>query len=513
MDILAQYNDSDCEHERITPAEADSCSSNEDEEAEAMDLDLREEAEGALDDLAYAAGYADVDVVEGADAGLQIPMLLPEAASREDSDSEDGSDYESDGSAASKNLRSKWADLLTEEEAESFAVGPPRSKHELDPDSEAALLAPTVSTIVTGPCSSLQAAGEVVYFIQQEGTLVIRALRPGLPHAPCTPGLATLNEGSLLCDEHGNVLGAVQEVFGPVADPFYLVRVPSATPSSFEGVHDRTVPTTGQIVYTASEHATFLSAAELLRARAKGSDASNAFDEEVNPMSNAGRFCLLVLTVLSAWGGGAGVLGRRTGTGRTADCQGQSKAHQGEHNGREWGSFHCFEQQQCCCCIFCHPQRLGSVHVTAASAVRLWQSVPATAAAFLRTHPGIPTWSSAIVPYAHVPSTTALCRSCRAVHNDWHAFPTADCSRPSSLPYCALPVPPSKDVACQLMSSGRRRKGKCAILRGTGILVAPAGPLDELQLRLAAATVYPPGPAGHDGMLERQRPVYLLVSL
>ena len=36
--------------------------------------------------------------------------------------------------------------------------------------------------------------------------------------------LSPLNEGSLLCAENGLVLGKICEVFGPITNPFYVLR-------------------------------------------------------------------------------------------------------------------------------------------------------------------------------------------------------------------------------------------------------------------------------------------------
>ncbi|TDH73348.1 hypothetical protein CCR75_006938 [Bremia lactucae] len=81
-----------------------------------------------------------------------------------------------------------------------------------------------------------------------------------------------LNEGSVLCLEDRTVLGCIDEVFGPVMMPMYLIRFAS----TFKIPKNARVNST---VYYATEHTTYIVPEDI---KHKGTDASNIFDEEAD---------------------------------------------------------------------------------------------------------------------------------------------------------------------------------------------------------------------------------------
>lgn len=86
------------------------------------------------------------------------------------------------------------------------------------------------------------------------------------------PYIKPLDEGSVLCLEDRTVLGCVDEVFGPVLMPMYLIRFESAEKMP------KTV-SANAAVYYATEHTTYIVPEKI---KDKGTDASNIFDEEMD---------------------------------------------------------------------------------------------------------------------------------------------------------------------------------------------------------------------------------------
>ncbi|CAI5708669.1 unnamed protein product [Peronospora destructor] len=84
------------------------------------------------------------------------------------------------------------------------------------------------------------------------------------------PKSKPLDEGSVLCLEDRTVLGCVDEVFGPVLVPLYLVRFENASKMPKKATVDAAV-------YFAIEHTTYIIPENI---KDKGTDASNLFDEE-----------------------------------------------------------------------------------------------------------------------------------------------------------------------------------------------------------------------------------------
>lgn len=143
---------------------------------------------------------------------------LPADAVAEQSGS-DSSDSEEDVAVITRKgyqKASRQVTMLTEEEEEGGPSGPLKTKHEIEEVIEP--VNPDLLTIED--TSSLVCIGEVKYRIDHECVVVIQADYTTSP----------LNEGSLLCNVDGKVLGKVQEVFGPITTPFYTVRWKNVTP-------------------------------------------------------------------------------------------------------------------------------------------------------------------------------------------------------------------------------------------------------------------------------------------
>ncbi|KAH8088253.1 Gar1/Naf1 RNA binding region-domain-containing protein [Filobasidium floriforme] len=120
---------------------------------------------------------------------------------------------------------------------------------------------------------------------KSSGTIIIKALRPPLGEAGIG-GLRIgddegwLEEGSLICLENRRVLAVVAETFGPLSQPFYLLRLPPA-PYPLPTASELTIGK--HVYYPASGNRSFVPV-RMLRTdkRYKGTDASNLHDEEVS---------------------------------------------------------------------------------------------------------------------------------------------------------------------------------------------------------------------------------------
>lgn len=127
------------------------------------------------------------------------------------SDSSDSSDSEDEViTKKAYNKQSKQIHWLTEEEGEEMATGPLKTRNEIDEVVEPL----DHSHIEIRDTADLTTIGEVMYRIDHECVVVIQSDYTTSP----------LNEGSIICNIDGKVLGKVQEIFGPITTPFYTVR-------------------------------------------------------------------------------------------------------------------------------------------------------------------------------------------------------------------------------------------------------------------------------------------------
>ena len=175
----------------------------------------------------------------------------PVVMSDNDTSSDDESDIlEMERKTATKDTytshKTEAASWLTEEE-ENMPSGPPRTRNEVDEnydvfDPNEFDLAGTRSTHEASSSSSgmadnksgnlrsvatqdLVQIGKVLYRMDNECLVVVEA----------NYTMSPLNEGSILCAESGLVLGKICEVFGPITNPFYVMRWGSAQTSSSSG--------------------------------------------------------------------------------------------------------------------------------------------------------------------------------------------------------------------------------------------------------------------------------------
>jgi rRNA processing protein Gar1 len=125
-----------------------------------------------------------------------------------DSDSESDGEFERLLREKSKMIQAKAIEC--DEEAETVPSGPPRTKHEVVEN----LSATDFPKAIDVGKEKMELVGEVMYRIEEENAIVVQANIASVP----------LNEGSLLCNQNGIVLGPIHEVFGPVVTPYYIVR-------------------------------------------------------------------------------------------------------------------------------------------------------------------------------------------------------------------------------------------------------------------------------------------------
>ncbi len=251
----------------------------------------------------------------------------------ETSSTESESEEESEAEEIIHSKKKGMKSLLTEEEEDVLnADEPPRTKHEIVNDEDIVDTSDPNQTETTPQSPEfpqrieniqlLSKVGYVLSSIPSEKTIVIQAY----------PTITPLNESSIICNEYGVVLGKISEVFGPVSTPFYIVRIRSKQspdnssntqktsnvtknqdsepmdevensvknptegelgelPSVVENVAEEALPQklatvwdvfpSTTIVYTAPSYASYITPNLLSSMKAKGSDASNAFDEEV----------------------------------------------------------------------------------------------------------------------------------------------------------------------------------------------------------------------------------------
>ncbi|TYZ58848.1 hypothetical protein PybrP1_000484 [[Pythium] brassicae (nom. inval.)] len=247
------------------------------------------EPERVVSDLDVAAQYAELElrsVVEQF-AGARVTPVAAAAASAstaaEASDDDTGDEGE-DAVGTTNTVASSLSSSSTssDEDDDDDEDDDEESRAALREEIEAAL-EKEESRVAAGP---LKTANEVAAVPVREPSV---ELTPDCPIARCgtvlsasVPGLMLtiksdanakpLDEESVLCLEDRTVIGCVDEVFGPVMMPMYLVRFENA-----DKMPARVA--VGTIVYYATEHTTYIVPADI---QDKGTDASNIFDEETD---------------------------------------------------------------------------------------------------------------------------------------------------------------------------------------------------------------------------------------
>jgi rRNA processing protein Gar1 len=229
---------------------------------------------------------------------------------------------------AGKKGKARPQPFLTEEEEDGtslFENEPPRTKNEIanSEDIEKIITNPSIPQAIriedlnSNDSNSkrpvLTKVGEVLYQMIHENTIIIQSYLTNTP----------LNEGSIICNQQGIILGLIYEIFGPVLTPFYVVRYKNPFPVDSrkkkdldseiiplvayesdgdnndnmdeEGKEENKIESKAEeyekidlvglfqpntTVYTTPSHASFITPILLATLKVKGSDASNAYDEE-----------------------------------------------------------------------------------------------------------------------------------------------------------------------------------------------------------------------------------------
>ncbi len=301
------------------------------------DYDVSEPGEELfVDDLAVASAYAvaappvsvsnEVPVTDDQDE-IELEDFLsaentetrdtPEIIEKETADT-DGQENGEDDDESDVDLEEQLRQMVDEEEEAPVSTTRdirPRTAHEIDPYSsgqnELEFLFDVSEEerlrLKNLTRSHLKIAGNVRHLLASERTVVIQS----------KAGEAVLEEGTILVacttslDENSSdskivPLGRVLEVFGPVSQPLYSVRLPEPLPAETTEPTDakdaRTVKendpwaesgdftnllrrdTNAFPIYYVPEGVRVIDPALIMKASGRGSDASNFYDEEVtNP--------------------------------------------------------------------------------------------------------------------------------------------------------------------------------------------------------------------------------------
>jgi H/ACA ribonucleoprotein complex non-core subunit NAF1 len=138
---------------------------------------------------------------------------------RDGSDSSEWSDSSDDEDVEELDLANmpKWLEdiknnVKTDFDDDAAHAEPPRTKNEIAADA----VPPPPPPPPVGPDEALVAVGDVISVVGD--VVVVQSL----------PGIEPMDEESVLCLETRKGLGAIEEVFGPVAAPLYAMRMPAA---------------------------------------------------------------------------------------------------------------------------------------------------------------------------------------------------------------------------------------------------------------------------------------------
>lgn len=238
-----------------------------------------------MSDLEVAAQYADLEIqsVAAQFANTSVGPARAAAPAGDGDDDSDSSDDDSDDEAeASKPpANAPTGPMSSSDDSSSDEEDDEKSTAELRAEIEAAL--EKEDTQASGPLTTPHEVTSVP--VREPGV----ELTADCPIAECgsilnvsVPGLMItikslmnakpLDEGSVLCLEDRTVLGCVDEVFGPVLMPMYLVRFQAAEKIPAAAV-------VNERVFFATEHTTYIVPESI---KDKGTDASNLYDEETD---------------------------------------------------------------------------------------------------------------------------------------------------------------------------------------------------------------------------------------
>ncbi|KAJ6383421.1 hypothetical protein OIU78_026829 [Salix suchowensis] len=233
------------ESESESESSSSSSSSDDDEQEKESDKEEKEKGEGRMEVNKGLDGLGDIEEGEIRDVDGQEIVAGNDSGDKEEED-EDEEDEEF--------KMVEWSDV--DEEEDAGTVEPIRSKNELQ---------------FLPPVPPVHASLELHHQMLPVG-VVLSALGPQIivqgveKHNP-------LNEGSILwITEKRSPLGLVDEIFGPVENPFYVVRYNSESEVP-AGIHD------GTLISFVPEFANHV--LNIKNLHKKGYDASGEHDEEV----------------------------------------------------------------------------------------------------------------------------------------------------------------------------------------------------------------------------------------
>lgn len=234
--------------------------------------------------LAVNAAEGSVQVLLQPCVGSDMPMEDASSSDYMTSDSEDVEDITS-----LDELRQVIQESMTETAPQETA-GPQPSAAELlfGADDESCC---KLNTITVDPQDEIVEAGTVANCI--EGTIVVSA----------SAGSQLLGEGSVLVNLTKSIVGRVEDIFGPVDNPMYIIRDPKTLPSSSTEGADIAMVDVGDVVFSMPSLSTSVAEYDL---RVKGYDVDDeaAIDEEpVCEFSDdeAVRVAIFFVSLPSSW--------------------------------------------------------------------------------------------------------------------------------------------------------------------------------------------------------------------
>ncbi|EKM61596.1 uncharacterized protein PHACADRAFT_248285 [Phanerochaete carnosa HHB-10118-sp] len=183
-----------------------------------------------------------------------------------DSDSTSDTDSESEKEASTSPKQSKVEDLAMDDEEDGGAVVSPDQVRTKNEASEIQIVVPEVDHIEEH--ENIEKVGEISSIVDK--VVIVK----GLPQQ--VQGRVSdraLDSDTLLVFEDRIVLGYIWETFGPTSQPFYRVQFNNAYPPDAEKVQ------IGREIFHVPARSKFISVS-YLKQMFKGSDASNAHDEE-----------------------------------------------------------------------------------------------------------------------------------------------------------------------------------------------------------------------------------------
>jgi rRNA processing protein Gar1 len=117
--------------------------------------------------------------------------------------------------------------LTEDEDGAANSNEPPRTKNEVLVDPSLLVSANTAQVIDTSK-EEVRLIGSVLSYLSTDGIVVIQH---GTHISAAAP---PLGDGSVVCLQDGTVMGKVYEVFGPVTQPYYVVRLPIASTGTWQ---------------------------------------------------------------------------------------------------------------------------------------------------------------------------------------------------------------------------------------------------------------------------------------